>query len=232
VTSACVLPHRTQPERLRPTLPNTLVCRGCHDDLRSILIGEDRFEGKVRTRIRGLAELDRELEEAMYLTGTSGQPRTSGSREAALPFPPAIAGHRRDIADILGSWVLQHMADQPETGPGTIDPTITTRWLELRLGHAVRQDWIGDYAGELRQLRGRAHALLDPVRRTRFIVGVCTLPGCDGWLVADVVTNDSLLPSVIYCDRPADDNQEACGAEWPPHTWIRLGRALGKDQAA
>lgn len=232
MTAICQLPHKHNPERLRPALPGTMVCRGCTDDLTRTLVGEDRFDGQVRTRIRGLAELHTELEEALTLASGSGQPRTSGSREAPLPFPPAIAGHMADIREVLASWVLQHMADRPETGPGTIDPARTARWLELRLDHAVRQDWIGDYATELRALRGRALALLDPVRRTRFIVGVCTLPGCEGWLVADIVTNDTLMPSVIYCDRPADEQREACGTEWPPHRWIHLGRLLGKDQAA
>jgi hypothetical protein len=38
------------------------------------------------------------------------------------------------------------------------------------------------------------------------------------------------MPAVIYCDRPADEHREPCGAEWPPHLWIQLGRQLGKDK--
>lgn len=221
---ACILAHYKDPERPRRALPGTQVCAGCHADLRSALTGEDHFDNGVRHRTPSLGELWTELEECLATGGRAGGAAVSGSRdESPLPFTPVVADHRRDIQDILASWVLQHMAEIGLNGPPTADPTVTSRWLATHLDHAVRQDWVVDYAIELRHLRGRARALLDPVRRTRFVVAQCITQDCPGWLVADVIANDDQLPSGIYCDAPAD---VGCGADWPPMRWMELGRLV------
>jgi hypothetical protein len=223
-TGVCVLPHRNNPERERRAAPGLLICRGCYLDLERCLVGEDRWRDGARTRSPGLAELYHDLEQVLAGGGQGGAMYVSGSRDLPLPIQPVVADHRRDITEILASWVTQHMADWPETGPGTIDPKVTTRWLSLRLDKAATAEWITDYASELRALRGRAFALLDPVRTSRFPVAWCVTAGCGDMLVADIVTNDALLPPLIYC--------AGCGAEWPPHRWIELGRAVrkAKDQ--
>lgn len=223
MTAICMLSHRNQPERPRQALPGTRTCRGCYSDMERCLIGEDRFTGNTRTRTPGLAELWRDLQDVLAGGGRSGGAFVTGSKDLPLPIVPVVADHRRDIADILGSWVLQHMAEWPEHGPGSLDVQLTTRWLANRLDKAATQEWVVDYATELRQLRGRAFALLDPVRTARFPVAWCVTPGCQEPLVADIATNDTLLPPVIYC--------AGCEAEWPPHRWIELGKAVRARQA-
>jgi hypothetical protein len=224
----CRLPHRHQPERERRAAPNLLICRGDLADLERCLTGEDRFRDGKRTHVPGLAELHRDLE-AVLAAGGRGTSYGAGSScfDHPLPFVPVVANHRRDIGDILASWVLNHLAERPETGPGSYDPQLTTRWLGNRLDWAARQDWIVDYAAELRMLRGRAFALLDPVRTSRFPVAWCVTPGCGQALVADIVRNDPLLPPLIYC---SNDDEDACNAQWPPHRWIELGKAVHKAQ--
>lgn len=220
----CVLAHRRDPDRPRRAPQGTLVCRGCRADLERALIGEDRFHHGTRTHAPGLAELHTELATILATGQRSSGSYVTGTPTHPLPISPVIADHRRDIADILGAWVLQHMADWPETGPGSYDPQITVRWLNNRLDRAVTAEaWIGDYAGELRALRGRALALLDPVRTSRFPVAWCITTNCPELLVADIATNDDMLPALIYC--------RGCEAEWPPHRWLELGRAVRERQA-
>jgi hypothetical protein len=214
--STCALPHRHDPHRPRPALYGLLVCPGHYDGLRAQLAGEPPTADRPGTT--GIAGLWAALAAILPPGAAAGGARVAGTREPALPFRPVVADHRRAIADLLADWAV-HLSGRPLT---TTHPGRVAHWITDRLEVAAADPTIGDYATRLDQARRRALALLDPVVRRRVAVGFCadTGTGCPGLLGADVVVNDTALPSVIRCTE--------CDAEWPPHRWLELGRRIGQ----
>ncbi|GAA4082871.1 hypothetical protein [Actinomadura miaoliensis] len=68
----------------------------------------------------------------------------------------------------------------------------------------------------VRELAGRARAMLDPSGAKRIEIGPCPEAECDGVLYATCRRDDDPRPSVIYCP--------ACGLEKGAEEWRRFGR--------
>ncbi|MFI5955828.1 hypothetical protein [Cryptosporangium sp. NPDC051539] len=226
-TGACVLIHRRAPERTRGTRPPSLVCFGCERSLRSMLVGADVVDdsGLIRSRIRGLPELDAELAESLAATGHGRAAGVVGSSStsAPLPFDAGVSAQRQAIAVVLRRWTGDVAEARGLDGPGHPErPEEAAPWLERQLEWIAAQSPITQFAHEIRALRDGALARLDPVHTARVRIGWCAETGadCPGALTAAIVTNDTTLPGQVACDT--------CSAKWSPIDWAKLGRALTK----
>ena len=270
MTTTCVLPHRYQPDRPRYPLPGSSICRGCHDDLSRCLIGEDRFSGGIRERLYGLPELYDQLAELAEVmpAGWSSAVRVSGTPEPMLPYKadrdgnPFVADLRALIAFTLASWRRLVAEKRTEGGPLTDTPAANAGWLSApgRFDWCTAQDWIGDMADELRQLRSRSCSLVFGPRERSYAVQWCVNPrrgeaGCECSCHADGsvrlpcnvaggcrVTHDWPCEGVCYVRVATEQLLEVgdavcgtCHATWAPWQWpelVRLARKLNKGAVA
>lgn len=221
----CVLPHRHDPDRPRPTEDGLMVCRGCLANLEQVL-------AELPAQYRGLS---------VVASGGLAGAKVSGSPEARLPINPAAAEARRDILWKLVSWLRLIAEERGISEPTSNDIGVVTCWLLVHLRWACAQPWVDEYALELRGMRGRALSLLFPSGRRRIVVGACIeraegpvtpaglVPMCPGMLTATVARTDDILPSSVDCDVFPDHTWEA--NRWPA-LGVRLHGALDYDRRA
>lgn len=212
--STCVLTHRHRADPCdcgsddracatpRRALDGLYVCGGCFDRLEQTL-------AELPARYDDLAE--------RLASGGGAGPKVTGSPERALPIVPAVADHREQIARVLASWASLVAEERGLRGPASPTPHTLAAWLGEHLTWCCAQPWIDDFTGEVRDLSGRAYALLYPSGRRRVKVGPCV--ECSGTLTATIAPVDDLLPSSIDCD--ADEAHS-----WSADRWLALGRRL------
>lgn len=145
-----------------------------------------------------------------------GEP-VSGSTGTPLPINTGVVELRSQIQHDLAWWAI-YIADQRGINrPDRGDPHTVAAWLSKHI------DWIAaDQAGAeqcpdvMRELAGKAKALLYPSGSKRLHIGPCTLDDCGGTLYATVRADDDARPSFIYCT--------ACEFSKEPSEWLRFGR--------
>jgi hypothetical protein len=147
MSDLCVTPHDGD----RRALPGLRLCGSCRD----------RLTGHLAV-LPGLYE---RLAGILATGGSTGQ-RVSGSAAEPLPINTAVADHREQIRHDLVWWCLYVAHERGLDGPANSAPHTTCAWLAPHL------DWLAaDQAGAqeclpvMRELAGRARALLDPDRR-------------------------------------------------------------------
>ena len=143
--------------------------------------------------------------------------------EIPLPTSEPVAELRSQIRHDLAYWAARHAQDgggrppMPDAAPAAL-----VAWLAIYRDWAAGQDWAGDYAAVLGELRAKARRLIDLPRAPRVDVGTCPEHGCDGLLRSEIREEYDPRPSLVKCD--------ACGHEWDSTQWMRLGvRLLGAN---
>jgi hypothetical protein len=200
VTGLCVLDHRGG--QTRRAIDGLWLCQSDIDQLERL--------------IRDMPHRYAQLARAHSIPGRGADP-VSGSSSEPLPINPAAAEHRHQIRHDLIWWCV-HVADERGISrPADGEPTTTAVWLH----HHV--NWLGadrpsaeECLPVMRQLAGRAWAIIDPDGRKRIKIGPCVTADCDGTLYATVRADDDPRSSVIYCDT--------CQLEKEPLEWLRFGR--------
>lgn len=155
---------------------------------------------------------------------TTGEHIATGtSAEAPLPLDVAVAAVRFDIEATLARWARRHVGD---FGLGTPAQTTTVAqlaaFLAIHRDRAAAQDWAGDYAEELRDLRRRARKLIDLPQPRRVAIAPCpeTVGGvrCAGRLW--------LTPREERDARPVSVGCDTCTAVYTGERWKRLSERL------
>lgn len=224
MSSFCVTDNGDEGRR---ALPGLRLCPGCRDHL--------------ERDIAALPGLYADLERVLATTGQAGQ-RVSGSSSEPLPINPAVADHRHQIAHDLTMWCVfvaearghtlpvDHITDRlGKTRAAFTPPTITAPWLVAHVDWlAAQPDTAEECPGVMRDLAGRARALIQPSGARRIEIGPCCESGeggvCPGTLWATVRAEDDVRASVIYCG--------VCEFEKPPSEWMRFGREYQRQQAS
>lgn len=176
----------------------------------------------LRRDLRRLPQLDRDLEALMdpRRTITYG---SSGS-EGGLPYHEPAAECRSQIAHDLRWWTGMVTSGRPGARrPGTAIAAMAG-WLCGQAQWIAGRSWSADMLAAMAADCGRAHALLDPLRRAVIpLPGSC--PHCGNPAMVATVWQDEgdLRPSVITCP---------CGAAWDTTQWYRLGIILSRQKAA
>lgn len=169
----CVLPHHTEPERLRRALDGLHVCGGCR--------------ARMARQLDELPALDADL--AGHAAAGTGSNGGSPSAELRLPMDDRAATTRLRIRGVLSSWTLlvaeergmavPQVDAQTLAGASTVD--VLTRWLARHLDWLSAHPAVDDWAGELDELHRAAHSIAYPSGRRRRPVADCRL---ELWLVA------------------------------------------------
>lgn len=155
---------------------------------------------------------------------TTGEHIATGtSAEAPLPLDVAVAAVRFDIEATLARWARRHVGD---FGLGTPAQTTTVAqlaaFLAIHRDRAAAQDWAGDYAEELRDLRRRARKLIDLPQPRRVAIAPCpeSVGGvrCAGRLW--------LTPREERDARPVSVSCDTCPALYTGERWRRLSERL------
>ena len=211
----CVTEHRVDPDRHRLAADGAWLCRGCITQL--------------HTHLTALPQRYADLEEILGGRAVGGGQRVSGTTERRLPISPAVAEHRHQIAHGLVWWCAYVAGERGIARPASADPATTAGWLARHVDWcAARRPAAEELPAVLRQLTGRAWALLDPAGTRRITIGPCvTTTGdepCEGTLYATVRAEDDPRPSAIYC--------EDCGLDKPPAEWLRFGRVYIRATAS
>lgn len=149
---------------------------------------------------------------------------TSTSAEAPLPLDVAVADLRQAIHRTLASWQALHV--EKFNLNTTVQPGATVAqlaaFLAIHRDRAAAQDWAGDYAEELRDLRRRARKLIDLPQPRRVAIAPCpeTVGGvrCAGRLW--------LTPREERDTRPVSVSCDGCGVVYTGEQWHRLSKRL------
>jgi len=191
----CVQTHRDGGQRR--ALPSQRLCGSCYDRLRHDLEALPRLH----------ADLGGAL--AAGATPRYGQ-RVTGGGATPLPINPAVADHRDQIHHDLAWWVC-NVADRRglRTLPTDGVPEICA-WLLTHINWiAADQDAARDFPPVVRELAGRARALLDPNRR---------------------------LPTGERCRMKPDGGDRCSGVitmvQTPEETWTARCSVCGPQEAA
>jgi len=224
VSTLCVTDHGDDDRR---ALPGLRLCPSCRDHLE-----------------RDIAELPSlyiGLERVLATTGQAGQ-RVSGSSSEPLPINPAVADTRHQIAHDLTMWCVyvadargltlpvDHITDRRgKTRAAFTEPDVTAPWLVAHVDWlAAQPDTAEECPGAMRELAGRARALMQPSGARRIEIGPCRESGeggaCPGTLWATVRAEGDVRPSEIYCGH--------CEFTKPPSEWLRFGREYQRQQAS
>jgi hypothetical protein len=152
VNDLCVLQHRQDPDRPRRAVDGLWLCQPCRDQLAALL-----------AQLPGLYA---DLEDALASGGASTGPAVSGTASEPLPINTAAADHRHQIQHDLVWWAIYVADERGISRPLNGEPRSTTVWLTVHL------DWLAgnrpaaeELLPVLRQLAGRAWAIIDPDRR-------------------------------------------------------------------
>lgn len=204
--TACILPHKHQPERPRTALDGLLVCGGCY--------------GRVEQVIAEAPARYDELARHLTPKATPGEIVT-GTKSRPLPIDVEVADHRADMLAKLRSWA-GCLADVREVSPPrdqSVRGVAGFLLVHLRWAMASDETLVKDMCKELHALSGKSWSLLQPSGRRRVEVGACIEDGCDGVLTATIAPTDDLLPSAITCSHNGDH-------QWEAHRWVSLGRRI------
>jgi hypothetical protein len=207
-TDICVLEHRVDPERPRQALDGAYLCAGHHTEL-------ERLIAEMPARYDALGRIL-----AAGGNGSKG-PRVSGTTEKPLPINPAVASHRQQIQHDLVWWAIYIADERGIDKPGNGNPHTTAAWLTTHIDWcAANKVAAEELLPVLRELTGRAWAMIDPDGTKRITIGPCNAhvedEPCDGVLYATVRADDDPRPSLIYCDT--------CDLEKSSIEWLRFGR--------
>lgn len=172
-----------------------------------------------------------ELRDKTIRTGEPAPYVSNGAAEAPLPIDAAVADIRLRITHALAYWVRLHADGRNLAQPAAGTIYTTTAWLAVHCAWAAAQDWAGEYADNLRELRAQARTVVDLPRPRTFQVGscICFVNGhrCPGTLHTIARDPGDPTPLVIYCDT--------CGAAYPSTQWKGLGDKVnppGRTDAA
>jgi len=146
----CVTVHKHDPDRERRAVDGLWLCHGCLGQLRDLLDDLPGLHARLGT---------------VLATGGDGGQRVSGSPSEPLPVNTAVIEHQQQIRHDLVWWCVYVADERGIARPGNGDPVTTAAWLTRHV------DWCAGNrpAAEelllvLRQLAGRARAMLDPDR--------------------------------------------------------------------
>jgi hypothetical protein len=182
----------------------------------------DKIAGHLRTIRRCWPD--------MLPTGpkASGGEVVSATKEPPPPAPIAVLSLRREVCEVLVSWVRLVVDDAVDVNGATMTVRLDGKDAPSMAGWLLTwADWLADHDAAtvaLDELGGMARRCDDVVaqrRARRFRVGPCIDHGttdmgervpCTGTLVATLSTDDDLLPSVLRCD--VDPMHAYTASEW------------------
>lgn len=182
----------------------------------------DKIAGHLRTIRRSWPD--------MLPTGpSSGQgDRVSATKEPPPPAPIAILSLRREVCEVLVSWVRLVVDDAVDVNGGTMSVTLDGQDAPAMAGWLLTwADWLADHEAahvaldELGSMARKCEDVVTQRRVRRFRVGPCIDHGttdmgervpCTGTLEATLSTEDDLLPSVLRCD--VDPTHAYSASEW------------------
>lgn len=196
ITDICLAPHRHDPDRPRRAMDGLYLCLGCRAQLGGLL--DD------------LPALYAQLEDRLANGGSSTGPAVSGSTSDPLPINTAVADHRHQIQHDLVWWCVFVADERGIDRPDSSAPAATAAWL------ARHADWCAanrpaaeELLPVLRQLAGRARAIIDP---------------------------DRTLPTGERCRATGEDGERCDGAvvmrQGTDETWSAWCPACGSQEAA
>lgn len=163
-----------------------------------------------------------QLRDKTLRTGDPAPYVSNGAAEPPLPIDTTVADIRLRITHALDYWVQLHVEQQRLTRPAVATIHQTTQWLALHRDWAARQDWAGQYADSLRELRDRVRRVIDLPQPRTFDVGpcICIVDGrrCPGTLRTIAREPRDPTPPVIKCSD--------CPAAYDATQWKRLGERL------
>lgn len=148
----------------------------------------------------------------------------STSAEVPLPLDAAVADLRKAIHRTLASWQVLHVEkfNLSTAPPAGATVAQLAAFLAIHRDRAAAQDWAGDYAEELRDLRWRARKLIDLPQPRRVPIAPCpeTAGGvrCAGRLW--------LTPREERDARPVSVSCDTCPAVYTGERWKRLSERL------
>lgn len=215
-TGNCISDHGDQPRR---ALDGLQVCAGC--------------ESRTREAIAKMPALWTML--AQYLTGGS---RPAGEFVRSSPTPgltlnDRVSTARTDILNHLHCWARIGLDEGPWTPAAapTDAPASIAAWIVTRLDWYLAHDWADEFVRESINLARTAENLRQPATIRRFEVGPCPEPDCGGTLLTELRPTDSLLPSLIWCDKAPMDDDGVQLHQWPADQWYQLGRKIHTESA-
>ncbi len=189
----------------------------------------DRIAASLRTIRRCWADM---LPEAP--TVGSGE-RVRTSKEPPLPIPVGVLSLRRELCEVLVSWVRLVVDEALDVNGQAMDVHLDGKDAPQMAGWLLRwADWLGGHeAGEVavQEIGTYAQRCDDVVsqrRVRRFKVGPCVdhvttdlgeRAPCPGTLHATLSSDQDLLPATLRCDF---DPQHAYSAS----DWRRLGERI------
>lgn len=182
----CLGRHRDG--RDRRALDGRYLCGGCRDHLEQL--------------IAEMSALHAELGHVLAGGSSEGGQRVSGSSSEPLPINPAAADHRHQIAHDLVWWCVYVAQARGIATPASSEPTTTATWL------TVHVDWLAanrpaaeECLPVMRQLAGRARALIDPDRR---------LPTGERCRTTDEETGERCDGAIVFVQGSDDLWQARC----------------------
>lgn len=125
------------------------------------------------------------------------------------------AGDPHSVPGVLASWTALLVDERHLTPPAGTVPAMA-RFLDTHLDYLTKQEWVEDFATELREL----HAQLRAIGQQRRRIGICpnTIDAGETTRQCGAALFAPLHSDVIKC--------YACGREWPRAEWLRLGYLL------
>lgn len=148
----------------------------------------------------------------------------STNAEAPLPLDTAVADLRKAIHRTLALWQVLHVEKfnlNTAVQPGATVAQLAA-FLAIHRDRAAAQEWAGDYAEELRDLRRRARKLIDLPQPRRVAIARCveTSGGvrCAGTLWLTPREERDVRPVSVSCDT--------CPAVYTGERWKRLSERL------
>ena len=112
---------------------------------------------------------------------------------ADLDAPTRLMHMRRNVTDVLNSWVRAVMEDRPVTNPESLplgtDTVAMAGFLERQADWISGQEYGPDCLDELREARWQIQAYTDPYKREWHRLGGCPL----------IVTDDDEKPATRFC---------------------------------
>ena len=187
----------------------------------------------VRDAIAELPAIHSGLEKHLTSTGSGAQERVNSTPQPGLSLNPRVTQARADILTHLHCWARIGSEEGPwATAPKDTPQAITT-WIVDRLDWYCAREWSEEFVRETLELHRESERLLTPNDTRRFTVGRCPEPECGGTLITLLRPEDSLLPSVVWCDTAEVDPETGEQQHiWPAGEWRQLGRKVtGMDIA-
>jgi len=206
----CISDHGDKPRRAADGLR---VCAGCQTRTRDGIVTMPA----LWTMLAGC------------LTGGASSPVGEFVRSSPTPglnLNDRAATARTDIRNHLHCWARIGLDEGPwKLAPVDTLPTIAA-WIAMRLDWYLAQDWSDEFVRETVDLARTANSLRQPETIRRFEVGPCPEPDCGGTLLTELRATDSLLPSLVWCDKAPVDEDGVQVHVWPADQWYQLGRKI------